>query len=128
MTTKTQEKYKLILKNAGVKKVIPYKSYKEFSSFTIERINPDHVGLVWGHRKHSNPVKCAKVFFGIIPFVILIGFFDLFTAFVFNIIMQIGVYSLCTAVAMCFVIWFDLFKEVAKCGSKSWKSSYCQPL
>jgi len=53
-------------------KIILYKNPNEFCSVYIERVNPDHVGILWGKRKKSlnkgsHYIKWGKVYFSALP-------------------------------------------------------------
>lgn len=64
MGKRDKDRYKKIFKHDGIKKVIPYRSVKDCKVFKLERINPDHVGIIWGKPKGShNFIKVAKVYF-----------------------------------------------------------------
>jgi len=56
--------------------VVLYKNPLPYKIF-LERINPNHVGIVWGLKRKrdsrgNNPIKIAKVYFGMTPFLILL--------------------------------------------------------
>lgn len=55
-------------------KVVYYKNPNECNKFNIERVNPDHVAIIWGQRKNKmrNWIKLGKIYFG----SILTSFFD----------------------------------------------------
>lgn len=44
-------------------KIAYYKNPNECNHFHFERVNPDHIGLIWGHRKNKsgNWIRIAKV-------------------------------------------------------------------
>lgn len=66
---------KIMIKRFGdFKKIILFRNPKEFSYMYIERINPNHVGIIWGRRrKHLNKgtgfIKVGKIYFGLIPII-----------------------------------------------------------
>lgn len=43
-------------------KIAYYRNPNEFTSFTYEKVNPEHIAVIWGHRKNRNPVRVGKVF------------------------------------------------------------------
>ena len=50
-------------------KIVYYKNPNECHTFYFEKVNPDHVGLLWGKRdkkKSNNWVRIGKVFFSYI--------------------------------------------------------------
>ena len=96
---KCTEDYKRIFKDEGIKKVIPYRSPKDGNVFKLERVNPDHVGIIWGKpkRKPSSFIKFAKVYFAIFPITFglaVSSWLDFYTHHVFNILGSIGFYTL----------------------------------
>lgn len=82
---KTQRKIfeKILLKNHISKKasLMQYRNLKEFSYFTIERINPNHIIELYGKLKNGNPKKdvCLNVHVGriIIPYIGIISFLNI---------------------------------------------------
>ena len=109
-----KKEYKRILKNASIKDIIVYNNPRPFSSFIIERVNPNHIGIIWGKRKKCmgkgvNWVKVAKVFFGVVPifyWVFWAGLVDVLTDFMFNLVAQIGIFSIVFALAFSIVFYF----------------------
>jgi hypothetical protein len=83
-----------------------YKNPNEFTGLYIERINPDHVGIIWGRRhkkyhKGSHWIKCAKVFFNAIPVIIGVSFlswFDYAIGFLYNGLINIGLFGIIVGV------------------------------
>lgn len=108
-----RKEYKRILKNIDIRRVIVYNSPSGFSRFYVERVNPDHVGIIWGKRrkcfgKGTSWVKVAKVFFSFCPvmyWVFFAGWVDVATGFMFNLVSSIGIVSLCSALVFSIVFY-----------------------
>lgn len=99
-------------KNKDYKKIIWYKNPKECSSFKIERVNPDHVGIIWGYRKKSskgrNWIKIGKVYFSIIPVaygLMVAGYIDAFTNYAYMILGSISLLSLAVYMVIPFLVY-----------------------
>lgn len=114
--TKTQDKYKQIMHKVPIKKVIAYRSPSGCSSFKLERVNPDHVGFIWGYGKNKNPIKCAKVFFYSFFIASFIGLADVLTNFTFDMIFKLGIGSIVSACIVSCIVYSPMLKEVL-CGS-----------
>lgn len=57
------------------KKIILFKNPDEFKHIFIERVNPTHVGILWGRRKKNlnkgnSYIRLGKVYFMSIPIII----------------------------------------------------------
>lgn len=62
-------------KDVHFSKIILYKNPNEFCHVFIERVNPNHVGILWGRRKKelnkgSHYIKWGKVYFSMLPVVV----------------------------------------------------------
>jgi hypothetical protein len=71
METKSKQMIKKIFSRTVFKDIIVYKNPNECNKLVLERVNPDHIGIVWGQRKKGskgqNMIKIAKVFFSLVP-------------------------------------------------------------
>jgi len=57
--------------NKTFKKVILFRNPNEFNHIVIEKINPNHIGILWGRRKKklnkgTNYIRLGKVYFPMI--------------------------------------------------------------
>jgi hypothetical protein len=94
-------------------KIILYKNPNEFTSLYIERINPNHVGILWGKRhkkfnKGSHYVKCGMVYFSWIPIVMgitILGWFDVVTDYFYYGLINIGIFGLMLGFIMSIIIY-----------------------
>lgn len=90
----------------------------------IERINPNHVGILWGRRhkkfnKGTHYVKAGMVYFSWIPIVMglsVLGWFDVALNFFYRGIVNIGLLGIVTGLTVSFVyykllLWISKFKE-----------------
>ena len=91
---------RIFKKNYKFNDVICYKNPNECSSFNIERVNPDHVGIIWGKRKKTskgnNTIMIGKVYFSIIPLaygLMVAGYLDALTSYAYSILANIGILS-----------------------------------
>jgi len=113
-------------KNFEFKKIVLYKNPNEFNHMYIEKINPTHVGLIWGRRKKSqnkgtNYIKCGKVFFSFIPAIMGLStcaYIDVFTGYTYNILVNIGLLGMITIITTSLIIYILPFKieEKLKCS------------
>lgn len=71
METKSKIMIKKIFNKTEFKDIIVYKNPNECNKLVLERVNPDHIGIIWGKRKRGskgqNMIKIAKVFFSVFP-------------------------------------------------------------
>jgi hypothetical protein len=77
----------------------------------IERVNPDHIGVIWGKRKgkNTNMIKVGKVYFSIIPVTMglfVAGWLDAFTGYQFRLLLNIGLLSMVTGVVCGLICYF----------------------
>ena len=122
--SKSQLKIMRIFKKVKISKVIVYKNPNECSSFKIERVNPDHVGIVWGLRKRTGAwTKIGKVYFSILPVALglsVVAWLDALTFYAFGLLLQVGVFGLIVG----FIVYLPLLLEVYKCSIGSSAFSY----
>ena len=93
-----KEKTERIFKREKFSKIILYKNPNEFSHVYIERVNPDHIGILWGKRKKSlnkgtHYIRWGKVFFNAIPTIFglsVIGWLDMFTNNMYHLLLSVG--------------------------------------
>ena len=121
----SQKHKKMILKrfpDIKFKKIILYKNPNEFCRIDIERVNPNHVGILWGQRKKklnkgSHQIKFGKVYFECIPVVVglgVVGWLDMFTGYMFNIIMSVGLLSLLFFTFFSILFYWSIIKLEGK--------------
>lgn len=94
-------KLKIMKRFSDVKlsKVILYNNPNQFTSLYIERVNPNHIGILWGKRhkklnKGTHYVKVGKVFFSFIPVVFgssVLAWIDMATGYTYNLILTTGI-------------------------------------
>ena len=104
--------------NAKFNKIILFKNPNEFKSMYIERINPNHVGILWGRRKKklnkgTNPIRFGKVFFEIIPLVYglsVLGWLDCFTNYAYGLLVSVGFFGLFVCSLVCFFFYYLPFR------------------
>ena len=100
------------------KKVILYRNPNEFTTLSIERINPNHVGLIWGRRhkkfnKGTHYVKVGKIFFELIPVafgVAVLIYVDALTNYIYMLALQAGVLGITFSAFLSMLIFFLPFK------------------
>lgn len=88
------------------KKIILYKNPNECSDIKLERVNPTHIGILWGRRKKSlhkgsNYIRIGKVYFSIVPIAYglsVAGWMDGITYYVYGILAQMTIFGLFTAI------------------------------
>jgi hypothetical protein len=93
-------------------KIAVFKNPKHFYGLYLERVNPTHVGVVWGKRrkkgKGDNYIRIAKVYFASLPVVCglsVAGWLDAFTHYSFNILLSIGVWGCFLGGVVSCVVW-----------------------
>ena len=72
----------------------------------IEKVNPTHIGIIWGKRhkkqhKGTHYVKCGMVYFSWIPIVMgvsILGWLDVATGFFYNGLINIGILGFMTGI------------------------------
>jgi len=106
------------LKNIKTSKVVWYKNPNECSQFNVERVNPNHIGILWGKRKKGskgrNWMQIAKLYFNILPVVYGISvasWIDAFTGYVYSIIANVSLFSFLIYVFVGLLIYLPVFKE-----------------
>lgn len=96
-------------------KVMLYRNPNDCCRLELERVNPTHVGIVWGWRnrkqrksKGNNPIKIAEMYFNILPLALgltTVAFIDAFTGYVSLLLLHVGVYSLVVSFAVSVALW-----------------------
>lgn len=96
-------KMKIIKRFNNIKfsKIILFRNPNEFTNLYIEKINPNHKGLIWGRRhkkfnKGTNYIMVGKVFFSWLPVIIgtsIVGWLDMFTNYIYNLLLSIGIFT-----------------------------------
>ena len=71
METKVKQTIRRIFSKTVFKDIVVYKNPNECNRLFLERVNPNHVGFIYGQRKKGskgqNIIKIAKVFFSVLP-------------------------------------------------------------
>jgi len=116
METESKTFIKKNLKEFDFKKIVCFKNPKNYRSWYVERINPNHVAILWGKRrrkdKGNNPIKIAKLFFQFLPLTFglsVIGWIDALTGYVFDLVFQVGIVSLLIACLVSVVLYSPVF-------------------
>ena len=117
------------LKKDTFSKIIWYKNPNECVDFNVERVNPDHIGILWGFRKKSSKgrswMQIAKIYFSIIPVVYglaVVSWLDAFTSYTHMILLDIGLFSIIIYSIVGVMCYLPIFKRsVSPCpiGGKS---------
>jgi len=126
MTEKQKNKIKKRFKDIKFKKIVLYKNPNEFNKIYIERVNPDHVGIIWGRRrknlnKGKNYIKLGKVYFEILPVMVGLStcaYIDLLTSYTYNLLINIGIIGIMTTSAISLMLYYLPFKigSAKKCS------------
>lgn len=116
---KCVDDYKRIFKHEGIKKVIPYRSPSDGVIFKLERVNPDHVGIIWGKpkRKPSSFIKFAKVYFVVFPVAFglsVSAWLDFYTLYAFSILGSIGVYTMFVSFMVATLYYLPVLLSIKK--------------
>jgi len=56
-------------------KIVYYKNPNECNNYYMERVNPTHIGILWGHRKDKSHNFIALCFYGIVLNIDTVGVF-----------------------------------------------------
>jgi len=124
------KKIKLIIKrrfpDIVFKKIILFKNPNECNTMYIERVNPNHVGIIWGRRKKklhkgSSYIKIGKVYFGIVGIsyaLSVAGWLDMFTNYTFRILLSIGLLGVIIGCSVSILFYGTILKEVEKYAIK----------
>ena len=116
METKSTRKIrKLFRKSFDFSTVICYKNPSKYTQLNIERVNPDHVGIIWGKKrgKGNNTIKIGKVYFSFIPLIVglsVVGWLDAFTGYSFRLLLNIGLLSMVVGVVCGLIIYLPFIK------------------
>ncbi|MFX0132513.1 MAG: hypothetical protein ACFFDN_02585 [Candidatus Hodarchaeota archaeon] len=111
-------KIKKRFKDINFKKIILYNNPNEYTSLYIERVNPDHIGIIWGKRhkkfnKGTHYVKCGKVFFSWLPMIVgvsVVAWFDAITNYVYNLLLTIGLSTFIISIITSALLYYLPFK------------------
>ena len=109
--------YRRIFKDTSFKKVVPFRSPNDGNVFKLERVNPDHVGIIWGKTKRSPScfVRFAKVYFIVFPVtygLMVSSWLDFYTMYVFNILSSIGILTLFLSFMVAVLYYFPLYLNI----------------
>ena len=113
--------------NTKFKKIILFKNPNECNHIDIERINPDHIGIIWGKRqkklkKGSNPIQIGKVYFEIVAISYGLGvvsWLDMFTGYVYGLLASISILTVFSAIFIGILYWGTMLKVIKKCSVHS---------
>ena len=101
--------------NIHFDKIILYRNPNEFNAIKIERVNPNHVGILWGKRKKklnkgTNYIMFGKVYFKALPVIVglsVCGWLDCITNYTFKILFNLGVigciFGICVSILLFYV-------------------------
>ena len=113
-----KKKYRFLFPDEGIKKEVPYRNPSDGIIFKLERVNPDHVGIVWGlSKKNRSWIKFAKVYFSFLPLFIgteIIITLDILTGFAYNLISSVGLYSICVSLIVTALYYLPMIKMIQK--------------
>jgi len=124
MQKKLKKKIEKRFNTISFEKIILYKNPNEFSNMSIERVNPNHVGILWGNRKKklnkgTHPIKFGKVYFNSLLLAIGLAtasYIDAFTGYVFNILLNIGIVGIICIGIVTFSFYYIPFKIGGVCS------------
>ncbi len=105
------------------KKIIIFHNPCECNYMYIEKLNPDHIGIIWGRRKKNcnkgnNFIRIGKVYFELILLssaLSIAGWIDMLTGYIYNILLNIGLYSIIISLAVSTIYWFSSIQVIKKC-------------
>lgn len=128
MQEKLKRKIEKRFSNYKFKKIILYNNPNEFTNMYIERVNPNHIGIIWGKRrknlhKGTHFVKCGKVFFSWLPVMVgfsVVAWFDAFTNYIYGLLFSIGLLSF----VVCLITSILLYAIPIKLNNWSLKCRY----
>jgi hypothetical protein len=106
----------------NIDKVIFYKNPNECNKLMLERINPNHIGLIWGKRKKKlnkgdNPIKIGKVFFHSLPVMVgstTLAYIDSMFNYAYNLVLQVGVFTISICLITAILYYATCFKVFDK--------------
>lgn len=118
MQEKIKNKVKKRFKNIDFKKIVLYKNPNEFCHVFIERVNPNHVGILWGRRKKSlnkgsHYIKWGKVYFSMLPIIMGLttsAYIDAITSYAYNILVNIGLSGLIVVLGLYTLMCYAPFR------------------
>jgi len=118
MTEKQKRKIKKRFDKYNIDKVILYKNPNEFKHIFIERVNPNHVGILWGRRrknlnKGKNYIKLGKVYFASLPVITgltTVAYIDALTGYTYNFLISIGIIGIITTMMISMMLYYLPFK------------------
>jgi len=102
--------------------IIYYNNPNVCSKYVYEKINPDHIGIIWGRRKDKshNWIKICKVTLSNCMFY-LGGIFERGFIYLNHIINDVGILHFCFVLCMAVLFWAFLLyipTGAVKCGLK----------
>jgi len=108
---KLKNKVRKRFRNIHLSKIILYKNPNEFCSVYIERVNPDHVGVLWGKRKKSlnkgsHYIKWGKVYFSALPVMVGLSITSYISLFA---LCQV-VFGVCMVTPLVYMLYFLPFR------------------
>lgn len=107
-------------------KLILFRNVSEFGSMYIEKVNPDHRGIIWGRqrkelKKGTAYIKVGEIYFMsiLIAYVISqISFLDYMTGYCLNLLRNTSLIGFCVV----FILSVMLFYMPMRLEKKSWES------
>jgi hypothetical protein len=115
MKKSLEERFRRRFPNLKYTKLVLFRNPSEFGSMFIERINPNHHGLVWGQRRKHLKKGTAYIKVGEIWFAVVVAAYslsqaawiDALTGYVFSIMINVltltGVVCLVTSMFLYFM-------------------------
>lgn len=106
-------KFRKRFPNLHYKKLVLYRNPSDFNNMHIERINPNHHGIIWGQRKKNlkkgtGYIKAGEIWFSIITLTYglsNLAWIDMVTGYLYSLLLQMTVLSFCT----CFILSVMLY-------------------
>ena len=104
--------------NQKYSKLVLFRNPKEFSSMYIEKINPNHHGLIWGRRrkdlkKGTSYIKAGEIWFSILVASLglsQVAWIDMVTGYVFGLLAQVTLLSGCVCFILAVLLYYMPFK------------------
>lgn len=111
--------------NLQYTKLVLFRNPNEFNHMFIERINPNHRGVVWGRRrkdlkKGTNYIRVGEIYFSVLLLTLSlshVAWVDAVTGYAYSLLMQTSIVSLCTCFILSVMLYYMPFKlrEKSKC-------------
>jgi hypothetical protein len=123
------EKFRKRMPNQKFSKITLFRNPNEFSSMYIEKVNPNHHGIIWGRRRKDLKKGTAYIRAGEIWFSIVIGsvtvtnavWVSFITGYVFEIMAKVSLLTGCVCFLLAVMLYYMPFKlqEVKPNGNRN---------